>query len=349
MTNWLIKHRNHILFSIIVLIFLGLAVHHTKRIYIKNRGYYIDYLTLIEAGKEILKGTPIYNGMNRTMEYVYAPCIAVWFGIWQKLIPNPKLDMTLYILFNWIYYFVSVFLLLRVFTSLKKEPYKFTSYLLVLSVISPFWGNLDSGNINGFLFCLLTLFLYFLYVEKEIYAGFFLALAILVKLPFLIFILFIIFEKRWKCLMTLLITLSGFTLLPALVIGWQQNMLFHQEWINFLFMKRALNENHIYPFANKTLINFLSHLIHFFRENRPENIILKRAYRETAAFACITILISAYLYRRSAVSREEHYWGKASVFVILMLICNPHAWSATFMPSMIPFAFIFYQWTKKIE
>jgi hypothetical protein len=97
--------------------------------------------------------------------------------------------------------------------------------------LRPIEGDLVHGNVNLFILLLLALSLSAYCRRKDTLAGILLGLSIACKVTPGLFILYFLWKRAWKTLLGTALGLGVFVLLvPALALGWAENLTYLQSW-----------------------------------------------------------------------------------------------------------------------
>lgn len=112
----------------------------------------------------------------------------------------------------------------------KPTPLVFLSLLLLFSVVH-LTRELHMGNINLGLILLSLLALHFTIQSRPLPAAFLLAVLFLLKPYFALLILPMLIARQWRLLITSLLAIGLISLLPALFVGFDQNLDLHAQWL----------------------------------------------------------------------------------------------------------------------
>jgi hypothetical protein len=104
-------------------------------------------------------------------------------------------------------------------------------FLIFLPLIPNIYTELHLGNINSALLLIFIIALLYLMKGKDLKAGLLLALGILIKPHFLIFLPFLLFRKKFNCFIYTVIGIIAGLLLPSLFIGMGHNVELHKQWL----------------------------------------------------------------------------------------------------------------------
>jgi len=351
-TKALIRIKTHPVSIIYVLTFLAVVVApvYTTSVRIFFHGYgYDDFHILMKAGMRIFQGELIYNAqeMASDVPYLYAPFSAYLMGIYHVLFPDGAWARLVWTLLSYLAFGGTLKLCANIMREIFQEKLPWFFYPVVIFLcFRYFLSNLQNGQVNAFLAFFMALSLYCLFYEKNFWAGAVLAFASLIKLPLLIFLLFFIFLKKWRALGAFVITTFVLLLLPALHLGWNENIFYLQQWQEALHTKSQAIFTYFKNYSNQSLVCFYGRLI----ELLWPNLEYKKFYFYTYAVSILTaipmILGSFYIYLTRVKSSGIKFFGLASCLLVLMVILSPAAWKATFMHLLLPYSFILMFWWK---
>lgn len=210
--------------------------------------------------------------------------------------------------------FISLFFYLNfLFLSLKNKFESYISILILTFLTYPFLFIIDRGNIEGLLFILLALYIYF-YKKHRFLSTLFLSFAIALKGYPLLFSLILLSDKRYKdflflILFTFTISMLGLCFHKGGVIA---NLNFLLSGLNIAnnvcvcqtsLVQRGLS---IFSFIKLMLIKW-----HYLKN--VDMFIFLRYYQWSSLF--LTIVVSIYL-----LFHKKELWEKVFLVTALMLL-----------------------------
>ena len=348
MLAWIKEYQKAIVYIITIVSVVAIPFYiRSLEIFSKAGGGFVDLRVTLLAGQRIFNHELIYNAQDiaQDMPYLYAPCFAYVMGLYRIIITPERL--AIFIWFLSCYLFLG--LILKLSLHITEETYEKNSHpwffypVLLFLCLRYFLSNIQLGQINIFLDFLLLLSLYFLYHKREFLSGALLAIATLIKLPFLIFILFFLFQKKWKALFSFFITALILLFSPALHLGWHENLFFLTQWKSTLATKSSV----ILNFKNQSLISFYARGLHFLFKDMEFQKLYTYSYL-LSIFTAIPLLISStIIYFFKEKTKWIKFFGLASCFMIFMVILSPSAWRATFIHLLFPYCFILMYWWNR--
>jgi hypothetical protein len=210
------KTKRNILIAagvILSIVFIILFVQMLGKAYRKD-GY--DFTSYLLSAKALLNGQNPYT-VNTPFPYIYPLFLA------SVLTPFTFLP---YGLNNVLWYFVNLgsftfllYLLIKQFNSPSRDVYLFVLFMTVLLIFCPLQNNLLNGQINFLVLLFCALFFYY-FDSNNLLANLFLAIAISLKILPLVFLLFLLVEKKYKDIgLIILISFVFVFLLPGIFAG----------------------------------------------------------------------------------------------------------------------------------
>ncbi len=124
-------------------------------------------------------------------------------------------------------------------------------------------GDLHLGNINVILVFLMTLSLKFLLESKHIKFGLVMAIVIMTKPFFIVFVLPLLLHKKYKEILSLAGAGTGYVLISLIVIGLPSSIDMYFDWF------AAMLDHNTYLFSNNTI---------FFIINRYTGVLIGKEY-----------------------------------------------------------------------
>jgi hypothetical protein len=216
---------------------------------INGRLWMNDFRVYYSAASELIQGHDIYGkpyGLGSGY-YKYSPIVAMVF------VPFALLPYAIAKCILFLFSAVATVLLFSQFRSSlsgkQSSFYNFNSgpfyaddnnknrkvhlilYITFVTIVVHLFTEFHLGNVNMILVFLLSSAL-LLIDRKDIPAGMLIGFCLLVKPHFLILLPLVIFRKKFKTLLSTVITVVAGLLIPALFIGWNQNTSFLGQWIN---------------------------------------------------------------------------------------------------------------------
>lgn len=103
--------------------------------------------------------------------------------------------------------------------------------LVLICVLNHLFRELHLGNINVLLVLGISFAAFFSLTSRLLPAGVLLGLIIVTKPYFLLLILPVIAYRKKRIFLALSVSVLLFLIIPSLFIGWQENLLLHQNWV----------------------------------------------------------------------------------------------------------------------
>ncbi|MCX6564620.1 MAG: glycosyltransferase family 87 protein [Candidatus Aminicenantes bacterium] len=266
--------------------------------------------------------------------YIYPPLLA------QLCLPltrlSPSAFFLLVFILNVALTFFNLFLLSR-FLELDRHPtilpllFPFT--LLLFN--APILTTIDYGQINILVFTATLLFMAFQKKGKPFAAGFFLSLAVFIKIYPILFVLPFIFFKRWKSLAAFIVNSAAMLALSIVVSGAALWLDFAKSTLSLFFKKpdSPFTQGFQSSFNNVSLKGFLTQ--GFARLHLPESPVVP-LFLLAAVLLVLWIFVSP---RKREVAADPALEG--SLLLILTLVLAPITWSHHFVIMLFPLAYLF--------
>ena len=285
--------------------------------------YYPDFSSYYYAPIKAFNGeNPYLGGKDFFTPFVYPPPVLLFFSPFT-LLPF-FIAQKVFLIFSILCLLLSVGLLFRLF---KLAPLSILGLFFITLVLNyfPEKFTLGMGQINNVVLLMVTLFLYFYVKKKEILAGTFLAFAIALKLFPVLLIIYLIFDRRWKTLLSVVLT--------ALAIALSV-FIFVDSWIiSYFFMTvlPSLLESWKADYYNQSLSAFLIREL--------GNLELASIVRlAISAVLIIFSLFFVWIYKKN----DKSGLLSMSLLITVSLIVNTFSWQHHFVWLLIPLFTTFY-------
>ena len=201
---------------------------------------------------------------------------------------------------------------------------------LIIYIFAPMQDDLNSGQINIFILCLLTLSIYLAIRQKFEWCGIVLGLIFSFKLFSLFIIIYFALKRNWKVVIPAAIT-TVIINLPIIYLygfGVYADYLQYLSWAKFKWISQQnfsvyaqsfmiLKKMGIQPFEKA---EHLAQVIHYL-------------------FAGIIFFISYIMI--FAKNRETNYFRDISYLIVITLFATPYHWSLHHLWLIIPYAYLF--------
>ncbi len=229
-----------------------------------GRAQMADFRVYYDAAYALINDTQLYGkafGVSSGF-YKYSPFAALVFTP-LALLPYGLASLIYFILIATAVVTASLLFVHFLIRNSGYQNQESTSKLIwVLVLTSVFMADhiereLHLGNVN--LFLLLMAFVCFRLMDrKPLMSGLVFAFILLFKPHFLILLPYLIWKKKWKTLAGAAIGLVAGWLLPAIFIGWKDNLGLHSEWLMAMRDHNVVlheSPNTLYGIVNHFLIN----------------------------------------------------------------------------------------------
>lgn len=196
--------------------------------------------------------------------------------------------------------------------------------------------NIDRAQVNIIILGLLLFFCYYLINKKDITAGIYLGIGMIIKIVPAIFLLYLLIKKRFKAFISAMATFAILLFIPYFKWGMERNVELIKDWSRML--RITLPMEYI-DYKNQSLMAMVSR---FFSKNsdvaliglgqRDLTIIIAIAY-----MAALFILIYMLMRKgKAALSKEEEMARDLSLFFIAMTALSPIGTKTTFVYTLLP-------------
>ncbi len=254
-----ILNKNSTQIAIIVLlsiVFIILFVQMFGKAY-RSGGY--DFTSYLLSSKALLNNTNPYI-QNTPYPYIYPLFLASILTPFTFL--PYSINNILWFAINVGSFGFSVYLLLKMFYIMPPSKKVFLTIIsfIVLLIFSPIQNHLLNGQINFLVLLFSTLFFYW-YDKNNILSSLFLAFAISLKIVPLIFLMFLLLEKRYRAIIfTIVFTFICVFVLPYLFIGVKIVNYYSYYLGNFIFHSFSTNTVNYSESMNFTLYGFINNI-----------------------------------------------------------------------------------------
>ncbi len=214
---------------------------------INGRFWLNDFKVYYLAAKALLNGDPIYGvsfGLKSGL-YKYSPYSLFLFLPYT--IFSYKIASILHFLIITFSAIASLIVIKKLITDYIFISQKVKENLLLVIVficaINHITRELHLGNINIIILLLTTLAVLLMLKDRQIFAGILFGIVMVTKPYFLILILPLLAYKKRDTVISLILSILFFILLPALFFGVTENIAIHKEWFRELMAHSSALES----------------------------------------------------------------------------------------------------------
>lgn len=340
-----IQSRRNLLKVLIVffILYLGISGYYFKRVYQPWGTCDTDFSVFTNAAQDIAQKKDIYSQSYLETGrdfYKYSPVFALFMVPLSKL--HRHISVPIWYLSIFVFFALSVFFIQEILTVKDngKDLSKTFFALAILMTLRLLLSVVQRVQSDCLVLFLLSLFIFALFFNKNLLAGFALAGAVMVKLTPLIFIPFLIFRKRFKALFSSCLFIALYLFLPALYTGYSRNLGYLKNWW-LVHQKNPID--YLFWYKNQSLLSCLSR---FLSKDSPVSIAGLTAAQVFPIFlilaAILFFLVFAGRKRTAADSSAFGYLTDLSLILILMILFSPLAWKHTFVHLLIPHLVLLY-------
>lgn len=315
-----LSNKSPILKSFTVIIFILSTIIFLR---VLTYEYYPDFSSYYYAPiKAFNNENPYLGGKDFFTPFVYPPPVILFFFPFTFL--PFFIAQKVFLIISIFCLLLSIGLLFKIF---KLAPISILGLFFITLVLNyfPEKFTLGMGQINNVVLLMVTLFIYFYVKKNEFLSGVFLTFAIALKLFPVLLIIFLIFNRRWKTLLSVILT--GFAI--SLFV-----LLFVNSWITSYFLVTVLPsllESWKADYYNQSLSAFL------IREfGNLEFASLLRPV--ISAILIIISLVFVWMYK----NYDRIGLLSVSLLITVSLIVNTFSWQHHFIWVLIPLLITFY-------
>jgi hypothetical protein len=287
--------------------------------HINGRAWMHDFRVYWGAAQALLHGEAVYgvpHGLDSGV-FKYSPMMAFFFAP-LALLPYPLASAMHFgaIVTAFLCGALAIDRLLRS-VLFGGRPASFAPLFLTgLVVMVHLHRELHLGNINMILLALLVLAIERMLQGRSLLAGLLIGIAVLAKPHFVVLLPLLLLRGQWGVLGSALLTLASGILLPAVVLGWDGNMLLHLEWIEQMAKHNA---SLIYTGGTSyEAVNTVYSILH--RAFLAPLGVAQSSYAAYAMLGVIVVAFGAWLLSNLISARREGAMGSPAFLIELLLL-----------------------------
>lgn len=198
--------------------------------------------------------------------------------------------------------------------------------------------NIDRAQINIVILLFVLFFVYSVIKKRDIAAGIYLGVAVVIKLTPAIFVLYLLAKKKFKAFFSSLATFGALLFIPSFKVGFERNSGLVIGWINAL--KETVPSEYL-QHKNQSLMAAISR---FFSENSDVALIGLRDHYLWSLIAIVyAVFLSALVFaviKNGNVPANERLICDFSLFFAAMTLLSPVGTKTTFVYLLLPIAFL---------
>lgn len=232
---------------------------------INNRFWLHDFEVYYSATQSFINGKQVYGvayGLDSGF-YKYSPFALLLF--------SPLYILPFYVAKTIHFFLLTVAIISSVifaekliskymFNNKEEKRHNLLLFLILLPLLPHIYTELHLGNINTLLLLIFISSLYLLLSGKEVFAGILMAIGILIKPHFVVFLALIIFRKKIKCATVSIASIVAALLLPSIFIGINENILILQQWVHVMISHNnslISGQDTIYSWLYISIVQFI--------------------------------------------------------------------------------------------
>lgn len=281
--------------------------------------YYPDFSSYYYGAQTIFNGgNPYLGGEMFFGPFLYPPFALLFFlpFTFVSFVAAEKI----FVVISMLCLFLSLYLLFKLF---KISILSFLSIILLIFVFNffPEKFTLGMGQINNVILLFLSIFIYSYIKKRNIIAGIFLALAIMLKVSPLVLVIFLLIDKQWKILCVTGISMMVMTLLVVVFVD---------PTINIYFLKNVLP-----TLATSWKIDYYNQALSGFIQREIPGMYLQQILRTSLGLLLLVGSFVTIWINRS--KNDNTRLLSISILLTLSLIINSFSWQHHFVWLLIPF------------
>ena len=247
--------KQNLFIGILVLFFVAVSIQYSYKV-MKGKSAinrWAPQIQQMEAGEDI----------HKNFNYPNPPIMAlILYPISELVTLNPMAGALTWFYLKVILAIISMLLAFRICESAEQPFPLWAKIATILLSLRPIMGDLTHGNVNIFILFLVISSLYSFKRGYDIGAGIILALAIACKVTPLMFVAYFVWKRSVRVILGASIGLVLFFLvLPALALGWNQNLHSLHSWFEVMIVPYVVGGVVTPEHNNQSLPGLLERLI----------------------------------------------------------------------------------------
>jgi hypothetical protein len=300
-----------------------------------------DFRVVHRAGTRVLHQENLYNFDDGHYLYKYSPSFAVLVAP-VGLFPLPTAKV-LWILGMCVCLFFIMRWSKRMIMGDKSPPAYL--YLLTLLFTSKFWvREMWLGQTDLLMLVFIFLFISCTDRGKDVLGGVFLALAVIIKPTPLIFVLYLLYKKKFKPVVSLAVASAALIFIPSLVYGIQGNLHLLSGWKTVMsvssppLLTSDVNQS-LFGFFYRFLTTTTFHVNFLNLDYTVVNVLI---YTSALGLLLFLLLLNrkSKLVKNGLVSHRECM--EYSLLLIFMTLFSPLGWFQNYCSSILAFMLVIY-------
>ncbi|UCG35258.1 MAG: DUF2029 domain-containing protein [Candidatus Omnitrophota bacterium] len=308
---------------------------------------FADFHVYYYTAQKLAQRADIYDDnayrQERVANFKYPPIVALVFYPFH-VIPEHSaaviwfcLNFIFIILF---FYWASVLVFDKEFSNKHKN---LVYFLAVLFTLRFFMFNFDEGQVNFLMMAALTLSLFLIKRGKDLFSGVCLGFSCLVKYMTAIIAPYILYKKKFKVFLYFVLAIFVFSMLPALVLGWDYNLSLQKSFFPFL-CKTSLDFGSMSIHKNQSLVAMVTRFFSSFSEYSINVLSLdKFKIGFLVGLTCIFLYSLIFFPSRKLPDNNRlKRMADYGMLYICMALFNPNGWIHAFIFLVFPYMVCLY-------
>lgn len=318
------KNERHaiefIVFILLIVVFLSLTVFSEHWLGVITRHPFgSDFKIYYDASTRAATGENPYLPYNIGSSFVNHPFVLSFVSIFALAQNGNMIAWAVASIIAYLFVIGLVFKLIQNdIEDYKKEHnhHNIVLWLLLITFLffAPFFETIHIGQINIFVLLSISLLAYFSEKNKSIPAGFFLALAIVLKTSPIILILYFLADRKYRLLISCAISLIIFSVIPAV----QFSPLILVKFLNIL----PMISSEIHPTNyNQSILSLAFRFFQFTGIGGLETALI--VGHKILMMVVLGLILIPTLFRQSTKKSKQWFFG---LLITTMVLFSPLVW-----------------------
>ena len=329
-SGWVTSRRIQLLLCLFATLFICYWAIRTGRQ--ASRTLDSDFGVYYRAGQDLWTDSPLYNlDHGLLLTYKYAPIVAV---LWMPLAQlDPVAARVIWCLMD----LAALAAIFAVAIVLVKGGERRSGIFAVvfLLTLGHIIAQLHSGQTTSIWILLTMLSFVAMTKDRPVISGSLLALAVCFKcVPIALLPIYLFSRRPVLCVMSFAVSFVILCLLPAVMIGWEQNVIYLAEWPYHLF-----DTNTVHQLTRPGNQSVLAQIARWFTSPQGTLLLsLNELKLMWLILAGVTGLVMLRVISRTAGVENRAF--HLSILFIFITLFNPLAWRYNFIALIVPYAYV---------
>lgn len=304
--------------------------------------FHFRYLNSISYGPVDIRYGPIYDFQKDFYHFRYSPFAVYLFLPFAKI--PAGIALLIWSFITNALFLCSILFLAYIYDFGRTVPLNLnviTPFVIGLLVLRPYLNVVSLGQTDVFIAFLLVLVLLFYSSGMYVISGIALALILHFKPFFLPILLYFALSRKWRLLLATIITFIAFLAIPTVRPGYRQELfpLIH-DWV------RMMGHSISSQLANPKNESFLYTILKMANASGNVNIV----YLTSSILQLLAVAALLWWSAKVALKKRDIFLTlEIPYLIIAILLCSPLIWKAALIYTIIPCAFILYNYVYGIK